>query len=148
MVVRNDVATAALLHQLLADDGILIMHIDENEHEKALMMLEEILRTDNPDQSNVLGSIVWDKRNPKGDARGMSYQHESIILVAKNATRTLASKPFQRLKPMAQKMLDKAQTLWNKIGTNTVPDDLVGLNNRYSLDLNLKIIRFIGHRKG
>jgi adenine-specific DNA-methyltransferase len=128
-----------LLHQLLADDGILIMHIDENEHEKALMMLEEIFGkdVDNPDQSNVLGSIVWDKGNPKGDARGISYRHESIILVAKNATRTLASKPFRRLKPMARRMLNKAQTLWNKIGTNTVPDDLDALNNRYSLDLNL-----------
>ncbi|MBU1167681.1 site-specific DNA-methyltransferase, partial [Patescibacteria group bacterium] len=68
-----------LIHSLLSDDGLAIIHIDENEVTHLKILMDEIFG-----ESNDLGTIVWDKRNPKGDSQKVSYQHESIILFAKN----------------------------------------------------------------
>lgn len=35
--------------------------------------------------NNILGTIVWDKRNPKGDSKKVSQQHEYVVLFARNA---------------------------------------------------------------
>jgi adenine-specific DNA-methyltransferase len=128
-----------MLHQLMAEDGIFIMHIDENEHHNAIAMLKEIFGRDseNPDESNVLGSIVWDKRNPKGDSKGISYRHEQIIIAAKCKTAMLKSKPMRKLKESAEMMIVTAEKMYQKIGTDTIPSDLANVVKRYSLDIEL-----------
>ena len=68
-----------LLHKLLSDDGFIVIHIDENEYHTLVLLLEEIFG-----KRNNLGTIIWDKKNPKGDAKKLSYQHESIIVFSKN----------------------------------------------------------------
>ena len=62
-----------LLHELLAEDGILLMHIDEHELERATSIIDEIFGRDpeNSNKMNRLGTLIWDKRNPKGDAQGV-----------------------------------------------------------------------------
>ena len=47
-------------------------------------------------------------RNPKGDARGVAYQHESLVLFARNAETLLERAPLKRPKRNAQRMLDAA----------------------------------------
>lgn len=54
-----------LLHKLLAEDGIIIIHIDENEYHSFLFLLEEIFGS-----TNSLGTIVWDKKTQKEILRG------------------------------------------------------------------------------
>lgn len=53
-----------LLHKLLSDDGVLVTHIDENEYHNLIIIYEEIFG-----KKNNLGTIIWDKKNPKGDAQ-------------------------------------------------------------------------------
>ncbi|MBM5657270.1 site-specific DNA-methyltransferase, partial [Burkholderia pseudomallei] len=60
-------------------------------------------------EDNELGVAVWDKRNPKGDARGIAYQHESIVLFARDAERLFERAPLKRPKRNAQRMLDAAR---------------------------------------
>ena len=54
------------------------------------------------------GEIVWDKRNPKGDATGIAVQHETLLVFAKNkAALKAAGRWFSRPKPGAEAFLAK-----------------------------------------
>lgn len=68
-----------LARNLLSESGLLIMHMDEHEHANASHLLEEVFGA-----RNMLGVAVWDKKNPKGDATKLAYQHETIFFVAKD----------------------------------------------------------------
>jgi adenine-specific DNA-methyltransferase len=67
-----------LARNLLTDDGVILINMDENEIANLQKLCAEVFG-----EANDLGTIVWDKRNPKGDARGVSYQHEYILVYAK-----------------------------------------------------------------
>lgn len=49
-----------LSRNLLRSDGLIVIHIDENEYPNMEKLLAEIYG-----EKNNLGTIVWDKRNPK-----------------------------------------------------------------------------------
>lgn len=102
-----------IAQQLLKDTGIIFVSIDENEYADTEMLLSEIFG-----EMNLAGTIVWDKRNPKGASRGISMQHEYIIAVTKNINIFSASKELKRYKKNAEAMLHKAKTLFNKVNTN------------------------------
>ena len=89
---------------LLSDNGMIVVHIDEHEQHSLTMLLHEIFG-----EENDLGTCVWDKRNPKGDARGIAYQHESIAMVARNADVLFERAPLKRPKRNAQCMLEYAK---------------------------------------
>ncbi|AOJ03373.1 MULTISPECIES: site-specific DNA-methyltransferase [Burkholderia] len=93
-----------LARDLLADDGVIAVHIDEHEQHALVLVMREIFGEDNE-----LGVAVWDKRNPKGDARGIAYQHESIVLFARDAELLFERAPLKRPKRNAQRMLDAAR---------------------------------------
>ena len=59
-----------LAKHLLKSEGVLITHIDEHENSALELLLDDIYG-----EENRLGTIVWDKRNPKGDARSVATQH-------------------------------------------------------------------------
>ncbi|QVQ48324.1 site-specific DNA-methyltransferase [Latilactobacillus sakei] len=102
-----------IAQQLLKDIGIIFVSIDENEYADTEMILSEIFG-----EMNLAGTIVWDKRNPKGDAKGISMQHEYIIAVTKNINVFSAAKDLKRSKKNAEAMLNKAKTLFKKVNTN------------------------------
>lgn len=54
------------------------MNMDEHEISDAELLISDVFGKDND-----LGTIVWDKRNPKGDSKGIAYQHEYILAYAK-----------------------------------------------------------------
>lgn len=93
-----------LARNLLTDDGLILIHIDEHEQASLAMLLQEIFG-----EENNLGTMVWDKRNPKGDARGIAYQHESIAAFARDANILFERSPLKRSKRNAQRMLDYAK---------------------------------------
>lgn len=96
---------------LLRDDGVIIVNMDEHEIANLQKVCTEIFG-----DGNELGTIIWDKRNPKGDARGISYQHEYIVMFAKNKESFLASCKMLRPKKNAHAMLKKAEQIFRKIG--------------------------------
>ena len=93
---------------LLSDDGAIFIHIDENEVYALSMICREILG-----EANELGTIIWDKRNPKGVVAGVAYQHESILVYCKNKI-AFAKVPFLKEKEHAEEMLLKVQSLISK----------------------------------
>lgn len=100
-----------LSRNLLRDDGLIVIHIDENEYPNLEKLLAEIYG-----EKNNLGTIVWDKRNPKGDATGVAQQHELICIYCKDREFFKAACEFQRPKENAGKMLAKAKQILGKEG--------------------------------
>lgn len=96
---------------LLKDDGVIVVHIDENEYPNLEKMLGEIFG-----EENNLGTIVWDKRNPKGDATGVAQQHELISIYCKNRDDFKKNVKFKRPKENAKMMLEMAQKIIHENG--------------------------------
>lgn len=98
-----------LARNLLRDDGIAIIHIDENEYVNLELLLSEVFGED----CN-LGTIIWDKRNPKGEVVGVAQQHELISVFCKNKKAFSASDYFTRKKENASSMIDFVAKLVSK----------------------------------
>ena len=95
-----------LAHNLLSEDGVIVIHIDEHECVNLEKILCEIFGEDNN-----LGIVIWDKRNPKGDSTGIAYQHEYISYYCKNKEIFSDKHTFKRPKENAKKMLEKVNQL-------------------------------------
>ena len=104
--------------ELLQDNGIILINIDENEVTNLQKICIEIFG-----EQNDLGTIIWDKRNPKGDSRGISYQHEYILVYAKNKVCFFNECSMQRPKKNARVMINKAKKIFSKIGDNYTLQD-------------------------
>jgi adenine-specific DNA-methyltransferase len=101
-----DVFKVKTRQNLLRDDGIVAVHIDENEHTNLEKVLSEIFG-----ESSNLGTIVWDKRNPKGEVAGVAQQHELISLYCKNKEAFAEASYFSRKKENANVMLNRVAVL-------------------------------------
>lgn len=121
-----------LAHQWLADDGVLAVHIDEHEAHYLQVLLTEVFGP-----SNNLGVIIWDKCNPKGDARGISVQHESLLIFAKDAKTLKKARKFRIKKEGADLFLSKAASLVAQVGKRVVPQDLKSTVKKYALNIDL-----------
>lgn len=115
-----------LLHKLLHENGIIIIHIDENAYSFLHLILIEIFG-----KNNELGTLIWDKKNPKGDATKVSYQHESILLFAKNYLNVKGD--IVRKKKNAVAILKKAEQLFSKLDKKEFPEDLSQVVKKYKL---------------
>lgn len=99
-------ARLKLARNLLREDGMIVVHIDENEYVNLEKMLAEIFG-----RLNNLGTIVWDKRNPKGEVSGVAQQHELICLYCKDKSAFDEAAYFSRKKENAELMLNKVASL-------------------------------------
>lgn len=99
-----------LARNLLSDTGAIFIHIDEHEVYTLEVMCNEIFGA-----QNELGTIIWDKRNPKGVVAGVAYQHESILVFCKNI-KAFAGIDFTKKKEHADAMINKVETLIKKYG--------------------------------
>lgn len=98
-----------LARHLLSDNGIIAIHIDEHEFSNITALLDDIFGAENS-----LGPIIWDKKNPKGDATKIATQHEYLVLYAKNLSVLKEKSPIKRAKANAEMMLEKAKVLFHK----------------------------------
>ncbi|HRG62630.1 MAG TPA: site-specific DNA-methyltransferase [Burkholderiales bacterium] len=102
-----------LARNLLKADGVILINIDENEVANLQKICDEIFGEDNN-----LGSIIWDKRNPKGETKGISCQHEYIILFAKNLQTFSEKCSAKRPKKNAEAMIKKAKQFFIRINSD------------------------------
>ena len=100
-----------LARNLLTDDGVIVIHIDENEYSNLEKLLTEVFG-----ETNNLGTIVWDKRNPKGEVTGVAQQHELISIYTKNRQTFKETSELKRPKENAQEIIDKANRLIRESG--------------------------------
>ena len=108
-----------LARSFLSDDGIILINMDENEITNLQNICAEVFG-----ETNDLGTIVWDKRNPKGDAKGISYQHEYILVYAKNKLAFTSMCKVQRPKKNAAAILKEAEELFSKLSLTYTLEDI------------------------
>ena len=69
-----------LLHELLADDGVIFISIDDNEQHRLRMIMDEIFG-----ERNFIANIIWQKKYaPANDAKYFSDNHDFILCYAKH----------------------------------------------------------------
>ena len=68
-----------LLNKLLADDGIILISIDDNEHANLLQICNEIFG-----DTNFLTEFVWEKRTSRENRKVFSVNHDYILAYSKN----------------------------------------------------------------
>lgn len=69
-----------LLHELLADDGVIFISIDDNEQHHLRAVMDEIFG-----KQNFIQNIIWQKKyTQSNDAKYFSDTHDFIICYAKN----------------------------------------------------------------
>lgn len=107
-----------LSRNLLKEDGVILINIDEHEVTNLKNICTEVFG-----EVNNLGTIVWDKKNPKGDAKGISSQHEYILAYAKNKVAFMRHCKIQRPKKNAVAMIKKAKQLFHKINISYTLED-------------------------
>lgn len=117
-----------LARNLLKEDGAILIHIDEHEQANLSLLLNEIFGED-----NLIGNIIWDKGNPKGDAMGIAYQHESILVYAKNKEKFLSETDLSRKKKNAERMLKKASDLYKLLNTIDIPTEVKKVHKEFNL---------------
>ena len=99
-----------LASRLLNSQGLLACHMDEHEH----LGLEVLIK--NCFGNGDLGKLIWDKRNPKGDSKGLGVQHEYVHFATNNLEHLKDENAFVRNKENAERMLNKAEQLVRKLG--------------------------------
>ncbi|UIO99355.1 hypothetical protein Hbl1158_12585 [Halobaculum sp. CBA1158] len=109
---------------LMKPSGTLLCHIDEHE----LSELHRLL-TENYGEENNLGEIVWNKRNPKGDAGGVATQHEYVFSWTNSIEEFKSANGFVRLKENAEAMRNKADSLFDAVQRSEIT--LEEANSRY-----------------
>lgn len=111
----------SIAKRLLSESGVMIIHIDENEFDALNLLLE----TEIFSEANSLGQIIWNKQNPKGDAKEVATMHEYLLVYAKDKEAfQLLDNALLRPKPNAQKILNKAKRLFAKIGKTEIPEEI------------------------
>ena len=115
-----------LLHKLLDQDWVIIIHIDEFEVNSFHYLLTEIFW-----KWNDIGTIIRDKKNPKWDSKWIAIQHEYVLLYAKD--KTLIG-DIKREKKNAKKIIAKAKSIFQTIGKKTLPDDIKEVIKKYKLN--------------
>lgn len=122
-----------IARNLLRHDGVIICHMDEHEIANILWLFDEVFGPENN-----LGTIVWDKRNPKGDATRIATQHEYLVVYARDFESLRKTDSLNRPKANAERMLAKASTIFSKLGKLQVPDELSEIKKKYGLSLDLE----------
>jgi adenine-specific DNA-methyltransferase len=75
--------TAVLLHELLAEDGSLYVHLDYNIAHYAKIMLDSLFGID-----RFINEIIWKRSEAHSDASAFGHVHDTILMYAKGEKRT------------------------------------------------------------
>jgi adenine-specific DNA-methyltransferase len=121
-----------LAKNILSKSGVIVIHLDEHEVDNLKIVLNEIFG-----QENDLGTIVWDKKNPKGDSTKIASQHEYLLVYAKNVSDLKEQVELTRPKSNAEKMIEKARKLFSRIGKKKIPSELEEVVEKYGLNIDL-----------
>ena len=119
-----------LAKELLTEDGVIFISIDEYEYAQLKLLCDSVFG-----EKNFIANISWDKRNPKGNSKTISSVVEYILVYSRN--KNLINGLFVK-KENVMEMLNKADSLYKKINTIVVPDELLSIKKNYP-SINIEI---------
>ncbi len=88
-----------LLHQLLANDGAILISIDDNEQANLKLLCDEIFGA-----SNFVANVIWQK-SKKGDSKLVAVIHEYILVYCKSKSAAIAKGFWRKKKAGADNVL-------------------------------------------
>jgi adenine-specific DNA-methyltransferase len=91
---------------VVASEGNLLIHIDENEQERLHLLCEDLGLPN-------AGTIIWDKKNPMLGRKGIATQHEYVLWRTRSEDSLYLRNVNQRM------ILDKAKEIVKKYGKVT-----------------------------
>ena len=80
------------IHELLADDGTLYLHLDTNKVHYMKVILDEIFGA-----QNLLAEIIWKRTSSHGDAIRWQPVHQTILVYTKSASNYVWNTPREPL---------------------------------------------------
>lgn len=96
----------AFARNLLAQDGVILVSIDEHEVHNLRLLMDDVFGTE-----NFIAQLVWEKTR-KNDATFFSVGHEYMLVWARNKEWLKASGPkWREERPGAREILDKVEEL-------------------------------------
>jgi adenine-specific DNA-methyltransferase len=103
-----------LAKNLLKDDGVIFVHIDDNEVHNLRLLMNEIFG-----EENFVAQIVWQK-SKKGDAKLIATIHEYILVYAKNKVYSIEKGNWRIKKDGADEVLAQYESFKKQFGSNHV----------------------------
>jgi adenine-specific DNA-methyltransferase len=74
-------ATLALIHDFLADDGSVWLHLDDCEQHRARLVLDEVFGSE-----NFVATVIWERtRMPRLGAKAFATRHDYLHIYRKSA---------------------------------------------------------------
>ena len=101
-----------LAKNLLKDDGVIFVHIDDNEVHNLRLIMNEIFG-----EENFVAQIVWQK-SKKGDAKLIASIHEYILVYAKNKLYSIEKGIWRIKKDGADEVLAQYESFKEQFGSN------------------------------
>jgi len=101
-----------LAKNLLKEDGVIFVHIDDNEVHNLRLLMNEIFG-----EENFVAQIVWQK-SKKGDAKLIASIHEYILVYAKNKIYSIEKGIWRIKKDGADEVLAIYETFKEQFGGN------------------------------
>lgn len=112
-----------ILYNLLANDGVLFINLDENEHAYCKIICDEIFG-----RSNFVGDLIWQKRKGGGnDSRYFAIDHDYILVYAKNKSKDVHKRWYVSQSEEYQKRYKEIDENGNRYFWDTVARN--GLKN-------------------
>lgn len=95
-----------LAKELLAEDGVIFVHIDDNEVHHLALLMNRIFG-----EANCVANLVWEK-GKKGDSKLFSVTHEYVLVYVGNKASMLSSGTvWRRRKPGLDPVLEQYASL-------------------------------------
>jgi adenine-specific DNA-methyltransferase len=101
-----------LARNLLADDGAILISIDDNEADNLRKVCDEVFGDD-----NFVGQVVW-QRSKKGDSKLIAKVHEYILCYVRDKEAVQAAGAWRRPKEGAEQVLAKYSELRSSLGSD------------------------------
>ena len=113
-----------LLKELLAEDGVIFISIDDNEHHHLRMLMDDIFG-----ERNFVANIVWNHQQSRQNDMGITLSHDLVLAYAKDRRRfsfrtgEIAPTSFTKLDddPRGRRVADPTEvevsTVWDDVGT-------------------------------
>jgi adenine-specific DNA-methyltransferase len=101
-----------LARNLLTDDGVIFVHIDDNEVHNLRLIMNEVFG-----EENFVAQIIW-QRSKKGDSKQIATIHEYILSYCKNKQTSIEAGIWRQKKEGADEVLAKYDDLKAELNNN------------------------------
>ncbi len=110
-----------ILKRLLSDDGVIFVHLDDNEQAYCKVIMDEIFG-----RNNFVANLIWRKKAGGGqDAQYFAVEHENILVYKKNNWEIVDTQEDYKIEDFTKNINNRAAKIMKleKWGTSAYKED-------------------------